>query len=400
MKVLQVCNKPPVPTVDGGCLAMHSMTEAFLHAHVSLQVLALETDKHPFVPEKMPPGYLKATNIEVVYVNTKINPVKAFINLFQESSYITDRFYSAEFEAKLIQLLEEESYDIVQLEGLYLTPYIDAIREKSTARIVLRAHNIESQLWERRTALVKNPLLRFWFGVLTEKLKHYEEDVIRKVDAIIPISEYDADTFHIWLRKKDIPIFTVPYCMTLPDKDETIKPTHRTVFHIGSMDWEPNIKGVKWFIKEVWPKVLDLVPDAQLHLAGRKMKKNDPEYCGDQITVHGEVEDALQFMQSFQVMIAPLFSGGGMKVKLIEGMATGKGIVTTPIGAEGIHMVHLKHAQITDNADDFANAVVRYFRNPGMLTDCSSNAVYLAQEEHDIKKSSQRIVDFYYSLIF
>ena len=80
MKVLQVCNKPPVPTVDGGCLAMHSMTEAFLHAHVSLQVLAMETDKHPFVPEKMPPGYLKATNIEVVYVNTKINPVKAFIN--------------------------------------------------------------------------------------------------------------------------------------------------------------------------------------------------------------------------------------------------------------------------------------------------------------------------------
>ncbi|GAB4134125.1 MAG: glycosyltransferase family 4 protein [Bacteroidia bacterium] len=399
MKILQICNKPPLPPVDGGCMAMHSITEALMLGHMTVQVLAMETDKHPFRPEKLPPGYLQKTNTEVVYINTKVNPAKAFINLFQDTSYNVDRFISKDFERKLSDLLEQESYDIIHLESIYVTPYIPLIREKTNAPIVLRAHNVESLVWERRTAVEKNNLKKFWFGILTEKLKHYEEDIIRKVDAIVPITSYDADVFELWLRKKGTPILVLPYAMKLPERKKELQPIHKSVFHIGAMDWLPNINGVKWLVREVWPKVITQVPDATLHLAGKGLKKDDPAYSGTNIVVHGEVEDSVEFMQQHQVMAVPLFSGGGMKIKMIEGMATGKAIVTTPIGIEGIHFIPGVHGQLATNEDQFAEAIIRYFRNPGMMTDYSLNAYFLASDEHEIKHASQRLCEFYYSLL-
>jgi hypothetical protein len=97
MRVLQICLKPPLPEVDGGCKAMHAITKGLLDNDVEVKVLTISTDKHPFSPEKMTTDYLERTKIEHSYIDTRVNFFDAFFNLFSSKSYNLDRFYNKDF---------------------------------------------------------------------------------------------------------------------------------------------------------------------------------------------------------------------------------------------------------------------------------------------------------------
>jgi len=163
MRILQICPKPPLPAVDGGALAMHAVTEGLLQAGMSVKVLAIATEKHPFLPDKISAEYKSATGIETVFIDTGVKYIPAFLNLFSSSSYNVNRFYSVEFANKLKSVLEKETFDIIQLESLFVAPYLYMIRQFSKAKVVLRAHNVESKLWERRAEQENQSLKKRWF---------------------------------------------------------------------------------------------------------------------------------------------------------------------------------------------------------------------------------------------
>lgn len=396
MRVLQLCNKPPLPANDGGALAMHAVTEGLLESGMEVRVLTVETKRHPFLKNQIPENYLQRTKTEAVFIDTEVKTIPALLNLFSSASYNISRFYAAEFESKLIQLLKAESFDIVQLESIYMGLYIPAIRKYSNAKIVLRAHNIEHWLWKRRTEKETNFLKRSWFSSLTRKLKKAEIEIASAVDAIVPITPEDKSFFTEHIPQKKIHV--LPYAMHLPEITNEKMPELNSVFHIGAMDWDPNIHGVKWLVNECWPKISAANPDAKLYLAGRNLKKNDPEYAEKNIVVEGETADAHRFMAAYSVMTVPLFSGGGMRVKLVEAMAMSKAIVTTPVGAEGTGMVNEKHALIATDANEFAKAVLHLLNNPELAKRLGENARALAAAEFELKSATEKLIVFYQSL--
>ncbi len=399
MRILQICPKPPVPSVDGGTLAMNSVTEAIQLSGNSIQVLAIETEKHRYHPKLISEEYKSATKIETFFVNTGINIFSAFFNLFSSSSYNVNRFYSIDFENKLISILERENFDIIQLESLYTAPYIGAIRKYSKAKIILRAHNIESELWERRTLLETNPLKKTWFNHLTKNIFKCETETFQKVDGIIPITNEDAGSIHKMLSGINKPIFVLPFAMNLPKENISISAKPGTVFHIGAMDWEENVEGVLWLVKEVWPKVVSKIPFAELHLAGRNLKVDDARFSGQNIFVHGEVENAFDFMNEFLVMTIPLLSGGGMRVKLVEGMALGKAIVTTSIGAEGSASENENQVLIKNSPEDFAGAICNLLNNEIFARELGQRSKEFAKTHFDLYSSSKKLNDFYISFV-
>ena len=124
MKILQLCNKPPLPAVDGGTLAMHAVTQGFMECgnDVNVRVLAIETEKHPFQEEKLTEEYKRETGIETVFVDTGVKFLPAFFNLFSSASYNVERFYSKEFDTKLEDILKKENFDIIHLESIFVAP--------------------------------------------------------------------------------------------------------------------------------------------------------------------------------------------------------------------------------------------------------------------------------------
>lgn len=379
---------------------MLRMTEGFLKAGHEVTTLCIATHKHPWLPEKIDTELLQKTKMDAVFIDTNVKWLPAFLALFKTSSYNIDRFYSLGFEARLIELLSRNEFDIVQLESLYLCPYISAIRRVSRAKIVLRAHNTESDIWKKNAADESDPFKKLWFKDLAGKLERYEKKAIAEVDAIVPITEQDATR----LREfgTTVPMHVATFAMPLTIHNENVAsvsvgnktPDSRSVFHIGSMDWKPNYDGVNWLVKEIWPLVLHKIPDAQLHLAGRAMNRND--FSGlKNIIAHGEVPDAAQFMATYEVMAIPLFSGGGVKVKMIEGMFAGKPIVTTAIGAEGIAGVSGREFLLAKDANDFAECLVRLLMNPSAAKEIGANAKKTSADYHELGRVTEKLCDFY-----
>ena len=383
MKILQICQRPPHPPIDGGAIGMDNITQGMLELGHEVKVLTVATSKHPVQYDKISKDYIKKTGLEAVFIDTSIHVMDAFINLFESDSYNVKRFVSADFERKITEILGQHDYDIILLESLYVSPYIDLIRSFSNAKVVLRSPNVEYVIWERVADNSNNILKKSYLSLLAKRLKVYEQSVLDKLDGIASVTKEDLALFkEMGFKRKGI---AVPTGIII-DKDlfvEIEQEEELSVFHIASMNWLPNVEAVDWFLKNVWNLVLLEVPQAKLYLAGRDMPDWLLKHKQKNVVVIGEVANARDFYRSKKIMVVPILSGGGMRVKIIEGMAIGKTIVSTTIGAEGIHCEHGKHILIANSPTDFAAAVIQCLEDEQLTTRLSYNAQQLIKEEFD-----------------
>jgi glycosyltransferase involved in cell wall biosynthesis len=398
MKVLQLCHKPPQPSVDGGCIAINNITKGFIENGVDVKVLTISTKKHPFDKKHYSDDYQSATNIESVFVDTKINLVDAFSSLITSDSYNISRFFSTDFDILLRKTLEANVYDIIHLESLFMTPYAHTIRRFSTAKIVLRSHNLEYMIWQRLSVAPANPAKKVYLKILAQQLKKYETNVFSSIDGIASISSQDQNKYIQLGCKK--PMVTIPFGISLKAYSSKYHLRKRLVnqlqlFHIGAMDWKPNMEGVSWFIEEVWPSVLKENPDFELHIAGRAMPNWLIEKEVPGMINHTEVESAQDFMLSNDIMVVPLLSAGGMRVKIIEGMALGRVIISTEIGAEGIDYKDGDNILIANNAKEFNDKLSWLKANPKKLYEIGQNGKKLVETYYNNQRITEKLLSFY-----
>ncbi len=401
MHILQLCHKPPYPPVDGGSIAMNQLTHGLMAEGVRLKVFALEPTGFHHTQTKIPKEYLDQTHFESQPIDTCVKLWPALLNLFGKGSYNVSRFFDRKVAKRLASLLRQENFDIIQLEGLYLAPYIPVIRSITGSPLVFRAHNIEHDIWKRLADETRQPLKRSYLNFLARRLRSFEISTAQCVDAIVAISPVDQHFFTQTGFNR--PIISIPVGTEIPKPDSdpgyrkpTIEPG--SVFHLGSMDWRPNMEGLRWFLKEVWPIVCQKTPEATLHLAGRKMPREIYKHASARVVVDGEVPDALEYMLSKQIMVVPLRSGGGMRVKIIEGMAAGKTIVSTRTGAEGIQCTHQKNILLANTAQEMAHEIIGCLKDPKLIESIGRSAQKFAMENHTLKPLMKQLLDFYVSL--
>ena len=398
MKILQICHKPPFPPVDGGAIAMNNITQGLLQEGHQLKVLSVCTPKHFVKQEDLPKEYLSATQFECCYIDTSIKFKKAFINLFSDKSYNVERFICDKFADKIAQLLQETQYDIILLESLFVAPYIKLIRKNSKAKIVLRAHNVEHKIWERMSFNAKNPVKKVYLNLLSKRLKDFEIKSLKKVDAVCAMTDIDAS--NIKKLVKGINLITIPSGYIL-EKNNTLTPIveeKNSLFHLASMDWQPNIEAVDWFLKKVWNSVVSENPNCKLYLAGREMPERYHKLQNNNLIVLGDVPSAKAFFESKQIMLVPLLSGSGMRIKIIEGMAIGKVIISTSIGAEGINCTHNKNILIANTPEEFIKYISLCLKNQKFCETISENAKALIKDEYNNEMICKKMTTFFQNL--
>ncbi len=394
MRVLQLCNKPPYPPLDGGCLAMHSITEGLLSEDIDITVLAINTSKHPFDKENVPQQYIDETKFQTSFVDTGVKPVDAFVNLFSNKAYNIERFYSGDFERLILETLEKNQFEIIQFESLYVMPYLNIVKKHSSAKLVLRSHNLEHVLWERRAAEEKNAAKKFYFNLLASRIKKYETDLLKDIDAVITITEKDEQFFKNHNCRNT---FSVPFGLDINKYNSS--DTASGVCFIGSLDWEPNTNGLLWFMNNVWKNASPQIPGTKMYIAGKNTPQRIKVLSSPVIIVEGEVPDAITFINKHNIMVAPLFSGSGMRIKLIEGMALGKTIITTTIGAEGIPCTNGENILIADTAEDFSTQLIKCVNDKNYCSTIGKNARAFVQNNYDNKIISKKLVGFYNSIV-
>ncbi|HQQ02139.1 MAG TPA: glycosyltransferase family 4 protein [Bacteroidales bacterium] len=398
MNILFLCNKPPYPAREGGPIAMNMLIDGLLEQGHQVKVLTISSYKYPFRPELIPDDYMAATCIEAVEVDLQIHPIKAFLNLFSKKSYHVERFISKTFRRRLINILQEQEFDIVQIETIFLCPYIPDIRKHSRAHIVLRSHNIEHLIWKRLWGNTGAGLKKAYLKHLWTTLMRYELGILDKVDGIAAITRKDAEFLRSFTQ---VPIVDISYGI---DSSHYPEPTFDnceipSLFHIGSMDWMPNQEGIKWFLSEAWPKVYENFPFLKFYLAGRNMPEWLLNGFWPNVVVIGEVEDAREFMLSKWIMVVPLLAGSGIRVKIIEAMANARPIIASPIAAEGIEYTEGENILLASTPDEYLEAIRKCIENPEYAIQLGRNARQLVLKEHDRRKLITELIHFYYSLI-
>ncbi len=397
MKILQICNKPPFPAVDGGAIAMNNTTEGLLNNGHEVTVLAITTPKHKISSKTLPKEYISKTNFQSVFIDTSIRLKDAFFNLFTNKSYNIERFISVDFTLQLKRILEENNFDIVIIESLFVAPYIPTIKALSKAKIVLRAHNVEHKIWERISSNTKNPLKRTYINLLAKRLKNFEIETFNSVDGIAAMTNVDVKHFKKLGYKKEITAIPTGYIInTQGELEKCVE--ENSVFHIASMDWLPNVEGVNWFLNNVWKKVSNCSPSAKLYLAGREMPDEYYQLTDNNIITVGAVESAKEFYLSKKIMIVPVLSGSGMRIKIIEGMALGKVIISTTIGAEGINCTNGENILIADTPDDFADAICKCLSDSAYCDLIGKNAQNLIASEYSNDEISKKMISFFEDL--
>lgn len=399
LKILQISNKAPYPPNDGSSIAIYNMAQGLIDNGAELHLLTVNTKKHFKADKDVPEDFKKNTHYTSVYQNTDTGAVGAFMNLFSSISYFVSRFYFAEFEDKLVDTLTKNKFDIIQIEGVFMAVYIDTIRRHSKAKIVLRAHNVEHKIWERHLSNSKKSVLNGYLSLQNKRLKKFEQDTLNKIDAVVSITDHDKLLFEQMGFKKNI--FT---CITGVDvaqyqSKQNVQVKPKTVFYFGSMDWMPNQEAVRWFLENCWEKIGKAVPDAKFIIAGRGMPQSFLQLNLPNVLVIENVKDSKTFFEQYQIMAVPLLSGSGLRIKIIEGMAYGKPIVSTSIGAEGIYCDPKNDIIIANTPEIFSAAVIELLNSPLKREKLEKNALAFAYKEFDNKKVVSKLVQFYDTLV-
>jgi glycosyltransferase involved in cell wall biosynthesis len=215
---------------------------------------------------------------------------------------------------------------------------------------------------------------------------------------MVPITKRDAEM----LKKLGcrIPVHVSPTGISMDlFKSYRSKPEFPSVFHIGALDWSPNQEGLNWFLKRCWKDLRRKYPGLEFFIAGRNAPDSIRNIKDPGVIFLGEVDDAYEFMENKAIMIVPLLSGSGMRIKIIEGMALGKTIVSTSIGAEGIAVSSGENIIIADDPQNFSSGIETLLDNFDKFEAIGKNALGFVEANYDNLSISKALTAFYKELI-
>jgi len=398
MKALILTNRVPFPANSGYPIVVYNTIKGLLELGVEISLFSINPSKYSVDVDDIYDPIFEQINFHSYNIDTEVNIWGAFFNIFSNQSYNVSRFYDDDAAKLLENVLREHEFDVIQFEGLFVVPYLDVVKEYSKAKLIYRAHNIEFDVWERLAVREHFRPRRKYLEFLSRRLKVYETEQINRFHQVFAISNPDRQSILLMGCQTRLDVFPVAIDFNRYNVDGN-KTSFPTLFHLGAMDWRPNKEGLEWFLDEVWPDIEKLSGELRFYIAGKYMQKQFFDYDSDNLIVEGEIFDAVEFMNSKAIMIVPLLSGSGMRVKIIEGMAMQKCIIATTMAAEGINCKNGKDIMIADTPDEFYRAILQCITQPNKWRDIGVNARKTVERDHDINGNAKRMLAIYDSLI-
>lgn len=363
-----------------------------------VSVVALKAKRHHH-PEPEADEILNKIKYRAYNIDTRVSVLEVATNLFSRTSFNVDKYFDPEFERLLIAEVRNNKYDIIHFDGLFVSLYLNAVRKNSEAKLVYRSHNIESQVWQRLASQKTDPFKKSYLRMHARRIRNYEMETLNKFDAITVFTQQDQSTLLEYGAK--VPVEILPVGLNLdkykPDSSQTEVPS---LFFLGSLDWLPNREGIEWFLDNFHAALTNGELPVRFYVAGNDIPErfDDYEVMG-KIFIQGEVDDALEFVNSKSIMIVPLLSSGGMRVKIVEGMAMEKCIISTSLGAEGINYSNGDNIIIANNREEFYDAIAHCIADEEYCRNVGLNARRLVEHEHDMHVVTNKLVALYNSLI-
>jgi polysaccharide biosynthesis protein PslH len=247
-------------------------------------------------------------------------------------------YTSPQMTAALGRIAATVSFDLVHLDSIHLAAYEPLLRRAlPSSRIVYDWHNIESDIMYQYAAKAPSPARKLYSAVTARKLAALERRMLKSAFGHLVCSERERDKLAQWSPGTRIEVIENGVEIgRFPNAARPDASRHRIVF-VGLMNYHANVEAVAWFTRNIWPGLRKRFPNWKLTLVGADPAPAVLELRREEgVEVTGTVPDIAPYYEQAVAAIVPLLSGGGTRLKILEAMAAGVPVVSTPIGAEGL----------------------------------------------------------------
>lgn len=390
MEILAVAPYAPYPPRFGGAARVYHLLRVLARDHrITLLCFASPDDAVGMGP-------LADLGIEVHAVAPPAATHPRWKRLYQlrslagrACSEYTHR--SRRLRATLDRLLARRRFDVVQFEFGDFAPYYSL---PPTVLRVLDEHNVEHRLLERAWRQERSRLRRLYYRLEARKLRDDELSACRSADVILTTSDVDRATLvpHV----DATPIHVVPNGVDTSYFTPGTTPENPTrLVFTGAVDYQPNTDGVLYFCSEIWPLVQRAAPEATFAIVGKDPPPAVRALAGDGVVVTGTVPDVRPWLQTAAVFVVPLRVGGGTRLKILDAMASGRAVVSTSLGCEGLAVTPGRDILVADAPAAFAEAVLRCLRDPGLRARLGTAGRALVERRYRWESIGADLVGFY-----
>ena len=292
-------------------------------------------------------------------------------NSFSPNPFSVAKDTDRRLRRRAVELLRSEPFDVVVCDFVQMAR--NATGLNTPARILFQ-HNVEAQIFARHARTDRGLLRRAVMWLQWRKMRRFEARAGHWFDAVVCVSPEDQRTFQREYGWTHVHTIDTAVDTEYFRPNGALEQEDRVVF-VGSLDWPPNQDGLRRLADEIWPVVRQRRPHAQLAVVGRNPQR-DVRALAERpgIDVVGSVPDVRPYLAGASVVVVPLWVGGGTRLKIFEAMAMQKAVVSTPVGAEGLPVVHGTHLLVADRPNEFADCVVQLLEDRSRRTELAARA--------------------------
>lgn len=367
MRILFITNLLPYPLDNGGKIKSYNTLEMLSEGN-RVDIFSFYEDDR----EKESLEYMKSkfneVNIVKKNLTTKTNIKEmlwiAIKSLFNKLPFVILKYKDKEMIQLLENKIKKNKYDLVYIDHLQLGIYIN-ILQKANCPIYLDQHNCESQILKRKVESNSSIFKKKFINIEYYKLKKFENKIITNVDKIVVLSDEDKKTLINNIEEKidenKFIIIPIPINNNYVKDIGLNKKEFVNLLFLGTLSWHPNLDGISWFVENVIPELEKQHIKYKLYIVGKNPCQELINCCSknDNIEITGYVDDINEYIEKSDIMIAPIFIGSGMRVKILEGLGKRIPIISTSIGAEGIAIEHNKDIYIANDTDEYIDGILK-----------------------------------------
>jgi polysaccharide biosynthesis protein PslH len=384
MRILFVSNRGLLPIVDGHTRRSFNILKLMCELH-NVSFISLYEADDEISQHNIDTLEAMCRSVEFYKAPSKKLGSELIIRLiasfFSLKPYILWRHYSRKFHKRVTDLINNGNYDLVLLDNL---PIAYCFVKKSNTRQIMTDHDVSYIKCKRMAEQNRNYISKLFYYLETFKLRLFEKNILNQVDLCIVVSE--ADKLALQLLNPDAKLQVIENGVDTGEFNVDSSDSVATeLLWLGGFSNGPNKDSMRFYLEKIHNLIKMETPSVRLEILGggdinwiTKLAQGD-----NTLKIRGYVDDITPYAKKAGIFIAPITSGGGTKLKVIEAMAFGKAIVTTSIGCEGIDGTQDKEYIIADTPSDFANAVIRLMRDDKLRRELGRNARSYIEDKYD-----------------
>lgn len=390
MNILVLCKKVPFPATDGESIVIMRDLEVLKSMGEHLFLACLNTEKH-FVDTT---NYFEKKIFWDFFFDKKINTNLNFKNLIgaflKKKPIHLYRFWNESFLNDLKEIVEQQKIDYILCQGLPMILYAKKIHDEFGIKVVYRAHNVEFKIWNHLADKSSNFLKKIAYKVIEKSLELFEKSSLGFIHHILALNTIEQKEFQRYYPNLNCNEIAI----TLGAANEDSKKFSSNKIKLlvtGSMDWRPNIEGVEWFLEKIWPSISKEY--FELTIAGKGIEHLDKNrFDSENVQFIGRYESVFDLFDKHDILLIPLFSGAGIRIKVLEAMQYGIPFIGSKIALDGINGI--EELELENNEAIWIQKVNSFLSNPNYLNIISiknKETYQLNYSNENIKQKWQNV---------